>query len=124
MKLSYEVKKNSDGKKLGMGRIKTMTKAVINSNNELCNSCKMIVLDKTLLPMKSATMHELLMNIFGKVYNVILAEVSRDYSIDKDDLSIEFKVLKLSRKEAKLMIKSYYHIKRDLERNDLQDREQ
>lgn len=124
MKLSYEVKKNSDGKKLGMGNIKTMTKVVINSNDKLWNSSKMIVLDKKLLPMESNKMSDLLMNIFGKVRDVILAEVSEEYYTKKDNLNLEFKFVKFSKKESKLITEAAEKIKRDLIENDLHDREQ
>lgn len=124
MKLRYEVRKNSDGKKLERGYIKTMKKFSINSNDKLCNGCKMIVLNKKLLPMESNKMSDLLMNIFGKVRDVILAEVSEEYYTKKDNLDLEFKFVKFSKKESNLITEAAEKIKRDLIENDLHDREQ
>ena len=122
MKLCYEVRSNN--KVYEVGKIKILDFATISENNKLFTDSKMIVLYKKILPFKSENMHDLLMNIFDKAYNIIISKNSRNYSIDKNNFSIEFKVLKLSRKEAKLMIKTYDHMKRDLQRNTLYDREQ
>lgn len=124
MKLSYEVRRKSDNVMCEVGKIKVLDFAIISENDKLLSDSRMVVLYKKILPYKAISMNELLLNIFDIAYNIILSKNSREYFIDRNNFSIEFKVLKLSRKEAKEMIRSYNLIKHDLEMSSLCDREQ